>query len=169
GVEGGGGRERVAAGVEMARKGQLVAPGYGSDARSALDTLLTGGGEAAKKAAQPHAAAKEETEEFSFVPIKADGFDDQPQADQVRTYSIVFRPKPDILKKTIDPGFLLNVLRSMGKLELVADTAGIPPLLELEHDSFHIGWTGCLESTSPRAEIESIFAPVAGDCEFTIA
>src|ERR1051325_342 len=155
--------------VEMARKGQPVAPGYGSDARSALDTLLTGGGEATKKAAQPAAAAKEETEEFSFVPVKADSFDDQPQADQVRTYSIVFRPKPDILKKNIDPGFLLNVLRSMGKLDLVPDPGGIPPLSELEHDSFHIGWTGCLETTSPRAEIESIFAPVAGDCEFTIA
>ncbi len=155
--------------VEMARKGEAVAPGYGSDARHALDMLLTGGGEADKKAAQLPAAAKVETEEFSFTVVKADDFDAQPQSDQVRTYSIVFRPKPDILKKNIDPGFLLNVLRSMGKLELTADTAAIPPLTELEHDSFYIGWTGNLETTSPRAEIESIFAPVVGDCEFTIS
>src|SRR5216683_4119708 len=107
-------------------------------------------------------------EEFSFVPIKADGFDDNPTAEQLRTYSIVFRPKPDVLKKSIDPGFLLNVLRSMGKLDLVADTAGIPPLSALEHDSFHIGWSGSLETTSPREEIESIFAPIAADCEFTL-
>src|SRR4051794_9268065 len=59
--------------VEMARKGKAVAHGYGSDARHALEMLLAGGGEQGKKAAP---AGKEETEEFSFVPIKADGFDD---------------------------------------------------------------------------------------------
>jgi two-component system chemotaxis sensor kinase CheA len=152
--------------VEMARKGEAVAKGYGNDSRHALEMLLTGGGEDGKKAAP--AAAKEETEEFSFVPIKADDFDDKPEAEQLRTYSIVFRPKPDVLKKSIDPGFLLNVLRSMGKLDIAADTAGIPPLSTLEHDSFHIGWSGSLETTSTREEIESIFAPIAADCEFTL-
>src|SRR5262249_12108529 len=72
-------------------------------------------------------------------------------------------------KKNIDPGFLLNVLRSMGKLDLVADTSGIPPLADLEHDNLHMSWSGTLETTSPQSEIESIFAPVAGDCEFTLS
>ncbi len=100
--------------------------------------------------------------------VKADDFDEVPQAGQARVYSIAFRPKPDVFKKNIDPGFLLNVLRSMGKLDLVADTSGIPPLSDLEHDGFHMSWSGTLETTSPAAEIESIFAPVAADCEFTL-
>ena len=152
--------------VEMARKGEAVEKGYGSDSRHALEMLLSGGDEGGKKA-QP-GAAKEETEEFSFVPVKFGDFADDPPAEQLRTYSIVFRPKPDVLKKAIDPGFLLNVLKSMGKLDLVADTAGIPPLSALEHDGFHISWSGTLETTSSRQEIESIFAPVAADCEFTL-
>jgi two-component system chemotaxis sensor kinase CheA len=154
--------------VDMARKGDAVAPGYGGDVRHALDALLSGGGESAKGGTPAAAAAKDETEEFSFVVVKADDFDGVPQADQTRIYSIAFKPKPDTFKKNIDPGFLLNVLRSMGKLDLVADTAGIPPLSELKHDSFHMSWTGTLETTSPSAEIESIFAPVAADCEFTL-
>ena len=155
--------------VDMARKGDAVAPGYGGDVRHALNMLLSGGGEAAKTPAPAAAARKEETEEFSFTVVKADSFDDAPQADQINVFSITFRPKPDIFKKNIDPGFLLNVLRSMGKLDLVADTSAIPALAELEHDSLHMSWSGTLETTSPRAEIESIFAPVAADCEFTLS
>lgn len=156
--------------VDMARKGDAVAPGYGNDVKHALDALLSGGGETAKSAAPAAAAAapQAETEEFSFTVVKAESFDDVPQADQMRTYSISVRPKPDVFKKNIDPGFLINVLRSMGKLDLVADTASIPPLSELEHDNLHLSWSGTLETTSPRAEIESIFAPVAADCEFTL-
>ena len=130
--------------VEMARKGQAVAPGYGGDARHALEMLLGGGGERSKPAGA--SAAQAETAEFSFVPIKADNFDDQPHAGELKLYSIAFRPKPDVLKKSIDPGFLLNVLRSMGKLELTADTAGNPALADLQHDDFHINWTGTLET-----------------------
>ena len=122
-----------------------------------------------KAAAEPRpTAAQAETEEFSFVPIKVDGFDDNPQADQVKRYSISFRPKPDVLKKSIDPGFLLNVLRSMGTLELTADTTGIPALADLQHDDFHVSWTGTFETSSPKQEIESIFSPVAADCEFVL-
>src|SRR5687768_7553478 len=53
--------------VEMARKGEAVAPGYGGDARHALEMLL--GGAPAKPAAgaAPASAAQAETEEFSFV------------------------------------------------------------------------------------------------------
>src|SRR5712671_2164686 len=54
--------------VEMARKGEAVERGYGSDSRHALEMLLAGGSEGGKKAT-PAAAAKDETEEFSFVPI----------------------------------------------------------------------------------------------------
>ncbi|MBX9826254.1 MAG: chemotaxis protein CheA [Xanthobacteraceae bacterium] len=152
--------------VEMARKGEPVAPGYGGDARHALETLLSG--EPSKRAAGSAPAAQPETEEFSFVPVKADSFDDQPQTGGLKLYSISFRPKPDILKKSIDPGFLLNVLRSMGKLDLTADTAAIPALQDMQHDDFHISWSGTLETESPRQEIESIFAPVAAECEFQL-
>jgi two-component system chemotaxis sensor kinase CheA len=152
--------------VEMARKGEAVAPGYGGDARHALETLLSG--ESSKRSGPSASTAQRETEEFSFVPIKADGFDEQPQAGGLKLYSIVFRPKPDVLKKSIDPGFLLNVLRSMGKLDLAADTAAIPALQDMQHDDFHIGWSGTLETESPRQEIESIFAPVAAECEFQL-
>jgi two-component system chemotaxis sensor kinase CheA len=156
--------------VEMARKGEAVAPGYGGDARHALEMLLNGGGEASKPAAAAAAPPREkaETEEFSFVPIKADGFNENPAADQVKRYSIAFRPKPDVLKKSIDPGFLLSILRSMGTLELAADTAGIPALADLQHDDFHICWSGTFETSSPKQEIESIFSPVAADCEFVL-
>jgi two-component system, chemotaxis family, sensor kinase CheA len=152
--------------VEMARKGEAVAAGYGGDARHALEMLL-GGRDQSKPGAAAAPAAPVETEEFSFVPIKADGFDDNP-AGQVKRYSIAFRPKPDVLKKSIDPGFLLNVLRSMGTLELAADTAGIPALADLQHDDFHISWSGTFETSSPKQEIESIFSPVAADCEFVL-
>src|SRR6202008_877481 len=72
--------------VDMARKGEPVSRGYGGDVRNALDMRLGGGAEQAKPKAA--AAAPAETEEFSFVPIKADGFDEQPQAGGLKLYSI---------------------------------------------------------------------------------
>src|SRR4051794_7008300 len=69
--------------VDMARKGDAVAPGYGGDVRSALNSLLSGGGETTKKETKAAApAANAETEEFSFTVVKADSFDEAPQADQ---------------------------------------------------------------------------------------
>src|ERR1700733_13704869 len=56
--------------VDMARKGEAVAPGYGGDVRHALNMLLSGGAEPAKKGGQA-SVANAETEEFSFTVVKA--------------------------------------------------------------------------------------------------
>ena len=85
--------------------------------------------------------------------------------DNIRSYAIAFRPKPEMLKKANEPLYILRELRKLGELDLVAETDELPSLSDLEFDRPYIGWTGTLRTTATRAQIDEIFEFVVGDCE----
>ncbi len=121
--------------------------------------------------------APAEFEGIDFVPVRAEQFDDtafmpeaaaEPDSAGERTYRIVFRPYPELLKKANEPLYLLRELRQLGQLDLNVETDNLPPLAELEPDHPYLGWTGTLRTAAPREAIDEVFEFVVGNCELVI-
>jgi two-component system chemotaxis sensor kinase CheA len=148
--------------IAMSRAGEAIAPGYGSESRAALERLL--GKEEGDSSDEGPAPA--DFEGLDFMPVMAGGFDDPPAP---AGYRIVFRPKPDMLKRANEPLYLIRELRKLGQLDLAAETEGLPPLAQLEPDRAYIGWTGTLQTDAKREAIDEVFDFVSGDCEIEIA
>ena len=151
--------------VGMAREGKSAEVGFGSESRAALEHLMQG--DSTDTSEKGAGGASADFPEFTFTPVRADDADDG-ASNGLRSYSIIFRPMAEMIKKSIDPLFFLNTLRSMGELNLIAETEAIPALSVLQHDQGYIGWTVGLQTTSPPNDLEAVFAPIAKDCEIKI-
>jgi two-component system chemotaxis sensor kinase CheA len=145
--------------VAMARSGEEAPAGYGDECRAALEALL-----GQDEAGADDAAA--EDFDIPFVPVRVE-FDEPSESGAERSYSISFRPNAEFLL-TQDPLFLLQQLRTLGTLELVAQSEALPPLAELSPGVCHIGWTGTLRTSWGREDVERVFAFVADKCELQI-
>ena len=106
-------------------------------------------------------------EGLDFVPVMVGDMDDG-DAGGKRVYRIVFRPKPELLKKANEPLYIVRELQKLGELALTAETDGLPPLTELEPDRPYIGWTGTLTTESTRDQVEEVFEFVTDDCDIEI-
>jgi two-component system chemotaxis sensor kinase CheA len=144
--------------VTMSRAGDPIPPNYGHEQKLALEAIIGGDG---------HGAAEAPMADFAGIAFTPVMISDEP-ADDNHTYSIVFRPKPDLLKKANEPLFLIRDLRTMGELDLTAETDRIPHLNELEYDYPYIGWTGTLKTKSAKSAVEEVFSFVTDDCELSI-
>jgi two-component system chemotaxis sensor kinase CheA len=144
--------------VAMARAGEAAPAGYGDECRSALEGLI-GQDESAEGAAEDF--------DIPFVPVRVDDFDAPSESPGERSFAISFRPNSDF-PSSQDPLFLLQQLRMLGALELVAETGGLPPLAELSPGVSYIGWSGTLRTTWGRDDLERVFAFVADKCQLQI-
>ena len=145
--------------VAMARSGEEAPAGYGDECRAALEALIGQGEEGG--------GADTAAEDFDipFVPVMVDF--DAPGEGAERSYSISFRPNAEFLLSQ-DPLFLLQQLRTLGTLELSAQTDGLPPLAELSPGVCYIGWTATLRTSWGREDIERVFAFVLDKCDLQI-
>jgi two-component system, chemotaxis family, sensor kinase CheA len=156
--------------IAMSRSGEAIPADLGDESRAALTQLLRGDGDG-DDALDDGAAAPADFEGIDFVPVRADGFDgpDGSGGDTgEQTYQLVFRPKPELLRKANEPLYIVRELRKLGQLDLVAELDGLPPLAELEHDHPYLGWTGTLRTTAKREQIDEVFEFVIGDCEVEV-
>jgi two-component system chemotaxis sensor kinase CheA len=151
--------------VQMSRSNQPIGPDVGAECRAALESIIKqeGGGAAEESEDTP---APAEFDGLDFKPVRIDM--DEPAADPFKTYSITFKPKPDLLKKANEPLFIIRELRKLGELDLVAQTDRLPPLAEIEPDYPYIWWVGSLRTEAERAKIDEVFEFVAGDSELEI-
>jgi two-component system chemotaxis sensor kinase CheA len=154
--------------VTMVRAGEAIAPGYGGECRAALEQLMAKDSAAGAGAEDDTSPAPADFEGIDFVPVRVENFDSADGTDGLRAYAITFRPKPEMLKKANEPLYILRELRKLGELDLVAETAALPPLSELVPDHPYIGWTGTLRTAAARAQIEEVFEFVQGDCDLEI-
>ena len=157
--------------VSMSRSGEAIAPGFGSECRKALERLLEHDKSTSDGDAEDGSPAPAEFEGLDFTPVRADTYEessDAAGADDGQSYAITFRPRPEMLKKANEPLYIVRELRKLGELDLVAETAALPALTELEFDHPYIGWKGTLRTTATRAQIEEVFEFVADDCELEI-
>jgi two-component system chemotaxis sensor kinase CheA len=152
--------------ISMSRSGDAIPPDFGSECRAALQQILAangGGGE-------DDSPAPADFEGIDFVPVQInfDEPEDNSAASGENEFQIVFRPKPELLKKANEPLYIIRELRKLGTLDLVAELDRLPPLTELEADTPYLGWTGTLRTPAAREQVDEVFEFVVGDCELEI-
>jgi len=163
--------------VGMSRSGEAVPPGHASECRAALEQLIGKGkadgsdgeadaGDFEGLDFKPVPVGGEDAGDFDFTPVRADDFGGPD--DGKTSYTIAFRPKPEMLRNANEPLYILRELRLLGELDLVADLSALPPLSEIQADQPYIGWTGTLRTDAPRKAIDAVFEFVVGDCELSI-
>jgi two-component system chemotaxis sensor kinase CheA len=155
--------------ISMSRSGDAIPPDFGSECRAALEQILAAnsGGEGIDDSPAPA-----DFDGIDFVPVRVDF--DEPAAEEgeaangEREFKIVFRPKPELLKKANEPLYIIRELKKLGALDLVAELDRLPPLAELEADRPYLGWTGTLRTAATRQQVDEVFEFVVGDCELEI-
>ncbi len=151
--------------IAMSGAGEAIPPDLGAETRAALEKLLGDNGVGGED--DDNSPAPADFEGLDFVPVMAGdmGADD---AEGKRVYRIVFRPKPDLIKKANEPLYIVRELQKLGSLELIAEIETLPPLAELEPDRPYIGWTGTLTTEAGREQVEEVFEFVSDDCDLEI-
>lgn len=153
--------------VTMSRAGDEIPADLGSECLAALEQIKSEGGVATEDEGAPT-----DFEGLDFMPVAFDqtGTDEPalPVDAGLHVYEIVFRPAAGMLKKANEPLFLLRELRSLGTLELVVETGGLPSLADLDPSKPYVRWIGTLRTAATREQIEEVFALVDGDCELSI-
>jgi two-component system chemotaxis sensor kinase CheA len=156
--------------VIMTRSGEKAPANFGGETRALLEQIIEQGGAGGEGGEE---AAPAEFEDLDFVPVAIDMADaaaDLPTeaGDGLRTFTITFRPKPEMLKKANEPLYVLRELRKLGELELESHLELLPQLAEMESDRPYLWWTATLQTAADRAQIDEVFEFVVSDCELTI-
>src|SRR5262245_542192 len=86
--------------ITMSRSGEEIPPNHGSECRAALERLI---------GLEP-SADEEPMADFDgldFMPVRADAFEEAGAGgDGLHTFDIVFRPRPEMLRKANEPLYI---------------------------------------------------------------
>jgi len=154
--------------IAMSRSGEAVAPDFGAECRAALEQILRKNSDG-EGLGDSMDSAPADFEGLDFVPVCVEGLESSDPEGGEREYRIVFRPKPDMLKKADEPLYILRELRKLGSLDLIVETDRLPALAEINAAESYLGWVGTLRTAARRQQIEDVFEFVAGDCELEIS
>ncbi len=121
------------------------------------------------------AAPGEKEEDFDLsqfrpVPI-AFNFDEEPAAptEAVKnTFTIRFKPKPDLYAKANEAALLLRELERMGEAQITCDTSDLPLLSELDPEGAYLAWTIELKTDQSESAVREVFEFVELDCDLDI-
>ena len=89
-------------------------------------------------------------------------------AGVARQWRVHFRPGPEVLANGTNPLLLLGELRELGALEVQVDTAGVPPLAEIDADRCYLAWDLVLTTAAGRDAIRDVFIFIEEESELTI-
>ena len=111
-------------------------------------------------------------DDFDFQPItlsisleaEADGTDTPIE----NTFSIHFKPKPELYAKANDTTLLLRELGRLGTLQVTCDTSGVPAFSDLDPEGAYLGWTIDLKTACDETAVRDVFEFVDGDCDLDI-
>jgi two-component system chemotaxis sensor kinase CheA len=84
-------------------------------------------------------------------------------------YRIEFHPRPDILRKGIDPLGFLDELRDLGDARITAHADAIPFLDDLNPTDCLLSWTIELQTAADRAQLDEVFLFLDEPGQVTIA
>jgi len=163
--------------VGMSRSGETIPAGHAAECRSALEQLIgkdkPAGSDGSEDAGDFEGLDFKpvpvgDDDDFGFTPVRTDEFGAGPADDGKTSYTITFRPKPEMLRNANEPLYILRELRGLGELDLVADLSALPPLSEIQADQPYISWTATFRTDAPRKAIDNVFEFVVGDCDLSI-
>ncbi len=86
-------------------------------------------------------------------------------------WTVVFRPKAELLLSGNEPTYMLRALRRLGEAEIVCHLDRLPSLRDLDAELLHLSWTVTLLAGPEvdRARIDDVFEFVADDCDIRIS
>jgi two-component system, chemotaxis family, sensor kinase CheA len=85
-----------------------------------------------------------------------------------REFHIWFRPEGGMLRRGQEPDFILNDLRSLGELEIVADLDAVPRLSEATADEWYAGFNLRLRTLKTLDDVKDVFLFVEDGSELRI-
>lgn len=85
-----------------------------------------------------------------------------------RDFHIWFRPEGGMLRRGQEPDFILNDLRSLGELEILADLDAVPRLSEATADEWYAGFQLKLRTTKTLDDVKDVFLFVEDGSELRI-
>ncbi|CAO3416809.1 chemotaxis protein CheA [Azospirillum doebereinerae] len=97
-----------------------------------------------------------------------------PSADAVPPgkirWTIVFRPKAELLLSGNEPTFMLRALRRLGEAEIACHFDRLPTLRDLDAELLYLSWTVTLiaDPVIGRDRIDDVFEFVADECDIQI-
>lgn len=145
----------VAEMLETERQGNEIAPDFGQELLTQLRDIVL----RMEHGDEPHKAT-------------CDDSSSSPRQDhhdgEIRTWSITFRPYPDLLKTGNDPLFILQTLNHLGDLKVVAEADDLPAFDVLVPEQCYIGWRLTLKTNAEQSEIEEAFDFVEDLCDLKI-
>ena len=103
---------------------------------------------------------------ISFEPLTVsfDGVDTPPD-----TWTIAFKPRPELYTKGNETFLLLRELRRLGTLSVSLSSDDLPDLAELDPEGAYLSWTATLISDCGEAAIRDVFEFVDTECELEIS
>jgi two-component system chemotaxis sensor kinase CheA len=87
---------------------------------------------------------------------------------QEMTYRVFFRPHQNILLKGINPLFMLDDLRALGRNHIMAYLSEIPEIEEISPEASYIYWDILLTTDRPASDIRDVFMFVEDEAEISI-
>jgi two-component system chemotaxis sensor kinase CheA len=87
----------------------------------------------------------------------------------LESWSISFIPEHHLVQTGNDPLLLLNALRELGQVSVLADCNAIPSLTEFDATELYISWGIILNTVVGKEEIAEIFEWVEDECQLTIS
>jgi two-component system chemotaxis sensor kinase CheA len=164
--------------VSMSRSGEAIPADHAAECRQALEQLMGKGKPGSSNGAEdagdfaglefkPVRAGDDDAGDFDFTPVQSDGFEGVAD-DGKQSYTITFRPRPEMLRNANEPLYILRELRGLGELNVIADLSGLPPLSDIQPDQPYVAWTATLRTDAPREAIDAVFEFVVGDCDLSI-
>ena len=170
--------------LAYAREGNSAPAGTTDGTVAALRGHLAGGGAPQVQAAPPaapEAAAPatvypdDEDDEAglfgdAMAAIAAARAEEDPVPPGKVRWTIVFRPKADMLMSGNEPTFMLRALRRLGDVDIECHTDALPNLQNLEAELLHLSWTVTLiaDPDVDLDKINDVFEFVADECDIRI-
>jgi len=88
---------------------------------------------------------------------------------QLKSYTINFKPYPEMLKTGNDPVRMFAELNKLGELEVEVNHSNIPDLELFQFDECYLSWQLVLKTSSKVESISEIFEWVDDECELDIS
>ncbi|MGY0714359.1 chemotaxis protein CheA [Azospirillum argentinense] len=168
--------------LAYAREGDPAPAGTTDGTVAALRRHLSGGApQVQAPAAAPSAPAPtpvyadDEDDEAglfgdAMAAIAAARAEEDPVPSGKLRWTIVFRPRSDLLMSGNEPAFMLRALRRLGDATVECHTDALPNLQDLEAELLHLSWTVTLiaDADVDLDKINDVFEFVADDCDIRI-
>lgn len=86
-----------------------------------------------------------------------------------RTWTIVFRPRPDTFTFGINPALVLRELASLGEVHVDVLVDAVPPFRELDPEKCHLGWRIELVTDRDETQLREVFLFVEDMCDLELS